>query len=174
MTISRDGKPLTHQSALITENPSARKKGFKAENLRVISPTPGDTEAASRLEARLMAGDERRLSSGDQAFIKRIWASYQRKFSNEIPEVEDSLLTDGVLHLDDGRVKVSMPRDSFDGNGRFVSTPETIFSESKSTLYYHNKPDLSIHESNYRRNRYTKRIRSGLFRKSLGRRSIGA
>jgi radical SAM protein with 4Fe4S-binding SPASM domain len=108
MTISRDGKPLMHQSALITENPSVRKKGFKAENLRVISPTPGDTEAASRLEASLMAGDERRLSTGDQTFIKRIRASYQRKFANEIPEVEDFTLNDHEL----GEFRLIKPADT--------------------------------------------------------------
>lgn len=93
MTAFRNGKSSKHQSELITENPSARSKGFKAENLRVIEPTLEDAEVVSRLEARLAAGDGHRLSPGDQELVAQIQASYQRKRAGEIPKIEDFTLS---------------------------------------------------------------------------------
>lgn len=70
--------------------------------------------------------------------VAQIFLSYAAPYNNSA----QLLLTDGVLRLDDGRVTIAGPRDSFDSNGRFVSPPEIIYSEAKSSLDYYNKSIL--------------------------------
>ncbi len=74
----------------------------------------------------------------DRGVVSQIFLSYAAPYINSAQLV----LTNGILRLDDGRVTVARPRDSFDDNGRFASPPETIYSEAKSSLDYYNKSIL--------------------------------
>lgn len=91
------GNQTKQQSELITENPLVRSKGFKGDSIRVVAPTLEDAEVASRLEARLTEGDDHWLNPSDQALIKRIQVSYQRKCAGEIPEANDFTLNNHEL-----------------------------------------------------------------------------
>ncbi|HIN33239.1 MAG TPA: radical SAM protein [Nitrospirales bacterium] len=94
MTTPRRGSRPTPQSELITENPTGREKGFKAENIRVIAPTAEDAEVAKRLADRLAAGDGHRINPSDRTLVATIQASYERKRAGVSPEVEDFTLSD--------------------------------------------------------------------------------
>lgn len=73
-----------------------------------------------------------------QRVAVQIFLSYAAPYTNSA----QLLLTDGLIRLDDGRVTIAGPRDSFDGNGRFARPPETTYSEVKSSLDYYNKSIL--------------------------------
>lgn len=85
------------QTALITENPSIRTKGFKSENLQVIAATPDDRDVAERLEKRLNSGDGGSLGQAEKQIIQQIQTSYKRKLSGVAPAPEDLILNDFEL-----------------------------------------------------------------------------
>jgi len=67
--------------------------------------------------------------------VAQIFLSYAAPYVNSA----QLLLTDGILCLEDGRVTIAGPRDSFDETGRFVRPPTTIYSEAGSSLAYYNR-----------------------------------
>ena len=73
-----------------------------------------------------------------QRVAVQIFLSYAAPYINSA----QLIFTNGILRLDDGRVTIAGPRDSFDDNGRFASPPETTYSEAKSSLDYYNKSIL--------------------------------
>ncbi len=70
--------------------------------------------------------------------VAHIFLSYAAPYTNSA----QLLLTDGLIRLEDGRVTIAGPRESFDANGRYARPPETTYSEAKSSLDYQNKSIL--------------------------------
>lgn len=78
------------------------------------------------------------LLNTSQRVAVQIFLSYAAPYINSA----QLILTDGVIRLDDGRVTIAGPRDSFDANGRFVKPLETTYSDAKSSLDYYDKSIL--------------------------------
>lgn len=73
-----------------------------------------------------------------QRVVVQIFLSYASPYINSA----QLILTDGMICLDNGRVTIAGPRDSFDDSGRFVKPPETTYSDANSSLNYYNKSIL--------------------------------
>jgi organic radical activating enzyme len=80
-------------SELITVTPMVKYKGFKKEQLKIVSAVPEDRDILGRVLPLLTTPQFAEMPSDRQEVVSRVVESYERKLSSTQPELADYVLS---------------------------------------------------------------------------------